>query len=77
MKITINEIKVNAGRRDINEDNVRELEKSIAEIGLLNPISVTQDHALIAGRHRLEAAKKLGWTEIECTVCEISGLLAE
>lgn len=42
--------------------------KSIAEIGLLNPITVTADNTLIAGRHRLEAAKLLGWTEI----CQIS-----
>ena len=77
MKIKINEIKINAGRREARIDNVQELAKSIAEIGLLNPITVTIDNTLIAGRHRLEAAKMLGWTEIECTVCETSGLLAE
>ena len=50
---------------------------SIKQVGLLNPITITPDHTLIAGNHRLEAAKLLGWTEIECTVCDISGLLAE
>lgn len=77
MKIKIDEIKINAGRRESKADNVHELAKSIAEIGLLNPITVTADNTLIAGRHRLEAAKMLGWTEIECTVCEVDGLLAE
>lgn len=77
MKIKIDEIKINVGRRESNADNVHELAKSIAEIGLLNPITVTADNILIAGRHRLEAAKMLGWTEIECTVCEVDGLLAE
>lgn len=77
MKIKIDEVKINSGRRESKADNVHELAKSIAEIGLLNPITVTADNTLIAGRHRLEAAKMLGWTEIECTVCEVDGLLAE
>lgn len=77
MKIKLDEVKVSSGRREAKVDNVQELAKSIAEIGLLNPITITPDHTLIAGRHRLEAAKLLGWAEIECTVCEVSGLLAE
>ena len=77
MKIRIDDVKINAGRRDTDEDSVRELAKSIADISLLNPITVTPDHTLIAGRHRLEAAKLLGWAEIECTVCEADGLLAQ
>lgn len=32
---------------------------------------------MIAGLHRLEAAKMLGWTEIECTVKDLDGLLAQ
>ena len=77
MKSKIDEVKINSGRREARVDNVQELAKSIEEIGLLNPITVTANNTLIAGRHRLEAAKLLGWTEIECTVCEVSGLLAE
>lgn len=77
MKIRIDEVRINSGRREARVDNVQELAKSIAEIGLLNPITVALDRTLIAGRHRLEAAKLLGWAEIECTVCEVDGLLAE
>lgn len=55
MKIGIDEIKINSERREAKADNVQELAKSIAEIGLLNPITVTADNTLIAGRHRLEA----------------------
>lgn len=77
MKIRIDEVRINSGRREARVDNVQELAKSIAEIGLLNPITVAPDRTLIAGRHRLEAAKLLGWAEIECTVCEVDGLLAE
>ena len=46
-------------------------------MGLMNPITVTQDNTLIAGLHRLEAVKLLGWTEIECVVSEADGLQAE
>ena len=49
MKITISEIKVNPGRRPINLDGISELARSISEIGLLNPITIDQEHILIAG----------------------------
>lgn len=77
MLVSINKIKVNPGRREVESKDINDLAKSISEIGLLNPITVTPDHTLIAGLHRLEAAKVLGWTEIECTVSELSGLRAE
>ena len=32
---------------------------------------------LIAGLHRLEAAKLLGWEEIECNISSLEGLQAE
>lgn len=77
MKIAINEIKVNAGRREGSLNGIDELTRSISEVGLLNPITVDPDHILIAGLHRLEAAKRLGCAEIECTVCGLEGLQAE
>ena len=77
MKMKISEIKINPGRRDTQQRTVEELARSIAAVGLMNPITVTQDNTLIAGLHRLEAAKLLGWTEIECTVSDADGLQAE
>ena len=77
MKITISEIKVNPGRRPVNLDGISELARSISEIGLLNPITIDQEHTLVAGLHRLEAAKMLGWTEIECNVCTLDALQTE
>lgn len=77
MKIAINEIKVNPGRREADLTGISELARSISEVGLLNPITIDPDHTLIAGLHRMEAAKQLGWTEIECTVCGLEGLQAE
>ena len=46
-------------------------------MGLLNPITIDCNNTLIAGRHRLDAAKLLGWAEIECTVTDLQGLQAE
>ena len=77
MQMKISEIKINPGRRDTQQRNVEELARSIAAVGLMNPITVTQDNTLIAGLHRLEAVKLLGWTEIECVVSEADGLQAE
>ena len=77
MQMKISEIKINPGRRDTQQRNVEELARSIAAVGLMNPITVTQDNTLIAGLHRLEAVKLLGWTKIECVVSEADGLQAE
>ena len=77
MQIKISEIKINPGRRDTQQRNVEELARSIAAVGLMNPVTVTQDNTLIAGLHRLEAVKLLGWTEIECTISDADGLQAE
>lgn len=77
MQIPIFQINVNEGRREADQDAVQKLADSISKVGLINPITVDQEYTLIAGLHRLEAAKRLGWTEIKCTVSNLSGLLAE
>lgn len=76
-QIGIDEIKVNRDRSDIIPDDVRELADSMQELGLLTAITVDSSHTLIAGLHRLEAAKLLGWKSIECIVLDLSGLQAE
>ena len=77
MKVKINEIKVNPRRRPVNLDGINELARSISAIGLLNPITIDQEHILVAGLHRLEAAKMLGWTEVECNICTLDALQTE
>lgn len=77
MLIKISEININPGRREALEKSIEELVRSISEIGLLNPITIDQEHTLIAGLHRLEAAKRLGWTEIECNICSFDALQTE
>ena len=77
MRVKISDIKIKPGRREAKAKAVVELARSIQALGLLNPIIITEDNTLIAGLHRLEAVKKLGWAEIECTVSSMDGLQAE
>ena len=77
MRLSIKEIHVKEGRRSLDTCHVGELADSIREIGLLNPLTIDRDNFLIAGLHRLEAVKRLGWTEVDCTVSSLEGLAAE
>lgn len=77
MQINIDAIQIGSGRREALPDAVRELADSIKTVGLLNPITVDRDYILIAGLHRLEAVKLLGWKKIECNVSSLEGLQAE
>lgn len=60
--ITIN--RTDRQRRELPARHVTELANSMAEIGLINPIIITPDGALVAGECRLSAARQLGWTSI-------------
>ncbi len=77
MKVKISNIKINPGRREAEPKAIEELARSIAAVGLMNPITLDQNNTLIAGLHRLEAVKLMGWTEIECNIIGMSGLQAE
>lgn len=68
--------------RDLDPAQVSALAESIKEVGLLNPITVYQreiirsgqpvnGYGLIAGAHRLEACKSLGWQEIPAVVVDL------
>ncbi len=43
--------------------DVETLKKSIENIGLINPLTINKENALLAGSRRLQAIKELGWTE--------------
>lgn len=75
--IQISEITIGPGRRAALPEDVQKMAKSMAEVGLLSPITIDARQTLIAGLHRLEAAKLLGWVEIECNVADLDGLQAE
>lgn len=50
---------------------------SIKEVGLLQPITVTEDLVLVAGRHRLEACKHLGMKKIQASIVALDELHRE
>ena len=77
LQIKIEEIKVNPDRGEVVAADVEELADSIKELGLLTAITVDSEYNLIAGLHRLEAVKSLGWKSIECVVVDLTGLQAE
>jgi 16S rRNA G966 N2-methylase RsmD len=67
MKIAISDIVIPKDReRSLNKGNISSLAESMKEIGLLQPIVITENNELISGLHRIEAAKILGWTDVEC-----------
>jgi len=70
MNIKINDVVISSRKRKLNEDKVKELAESMNLLGQLEPITITKDNVLIAGWHRLEAAKLLGWDEIKAEVFE-------
>jgi ParB family transcriptional regulator, chromosome partitioning protein len=60
----ISEIKTNGQvRKDLGD--LTELKASMQSHGLLQPILVDKNHTVIAGHRRLQAAKELGWEEID------------
>jgi ParB-like chromosome segregation protein Spo0J len=52
-----------------------DLASSIADIGLLNPITVHPDGRLIAGELRMMACKQLGWTEIPVRIVDLDDIV--
>lgn len=67
-------------RREFTEEQLTELERSIRENGLLQPLVVRPASAaspagaeweLIAGERRWRAVRRLGWTEVPAVVREI------
>jgi ParB-like chromosome segregation protein Spo0J len=63
--------------RSVQQEVVDEIAKSFEKVGQLQAIvvssaagSVDDSYWLIAGRHRLEAARKLGWDSIRAQVVE-------
>ena len=64
-------------RKDFDPEGLKELQESLSQSGLLQPITVRQApgegeaYELIAGERRLRAATELGWTTISAIVREL------
>ena len=62
MPLTIDDIIIKDGRREVDPAVVKRLSNSIDNVGLRHPITVRKHrdkYILVAGRHRIEAFKKL------------------
>src|SRR5262249_50684620 len=85
VKVRVKDVIIADDRRGCDPETVSKLAESISMIGLKTPISVRTikrvadpaegtdaiaDHVLVAGAHRLEAARCHGWSEIDCFVLE-------
>lgn len=69
MEIAIIEIRIpDRIRQDLGD--LAGLKDSLKTCGQLNPITVTRELQLVAGRRRLEAARQLGWHSIEARIVE-------
>ncbi len=76
-KVAIAGIRIGERKRSLDGTKVAELAASIAELGLLQPIGIRKDGTLVYGYHRLEACKRLGWTEIPAVIVDGDDLRAE
>jgi len=59
--------------RLLNQAYVEAIASSMAERGQMQPILVCKDgdlYRIVAGEHRFEGAKLLGWTKIDCSVLD-------
>jgi ParB family chromosome partitioning protein len=74
MKIGINKISVKKRVR-VQPGDLSKLKISMKKFGLINPITVDEKYRLLAGARRLETAKQLGWTEIDCRIVKVKGRL--
>lgn len=67
-------------RKNLDESKIEELAQSIAEVGLIYPITIKRKnkaYEIIAGERRYLAFKKLGKKEIECIVVKADDGKAE
>ena len=67
MLVRISDIKV---KKRVREDlgDLEQLKQSLRTYGLMNPITLNCKYELIAGERRLEAAKAIGWENINAIV---------
>jgi ParB-like chromosome segregation protein Spo0J len=71
ISIPLAEIDVGPRRRAIDEKKMQEFAESIAAVGLKTPITVRREDRrwkLVVGLHRLVAARRLGWHEIQAVI---------
>jgi len=64
----------NARKHD--EKNLKAIKGSFIKFGQQHPIIINDKNIVIAGNGRLEAARQLGWEEIDCVVTDLDAFHA-
>src|SRR3990170_7903478 len=79
MNISLSNIKIdeNRQREDLDETSLLELVESMKNNGQITPIVIDRESKLIAGRRRIEAARRLGWHEIRAEYFDSLDILAQ
>ena len=75
--IAIDQIAIGDRLRTVHPDRLAELSQSISVAGLIQPISVVAadgGYRLVAGRHRVEACRQLGWETIPAIILDADEL---
>jgi ParB-like chromosome segregation protein Spo0J len=62
-----------ANARTHDEKNISAIIASLRRFGQQHPIVIDSSGVVRAGNGRLEAAVRLGWTEIDCVVTDLKG----
>ena len=56
-----------------DEVNIAAIKGSLAKFGQQKPIVITKNNVVVAGNGTMQAAKALGWTELDVVYSELSG----
>lgn len=76
-EVELNTIKIRFRLRNAKESKIQELAASIKRVGLLNPITIDSNGFLIAGYHRLDACKLLGYQRVPVIRKDTSSVYGE
>jgi hypothetical protein len=76
LDLPLERISIGPGRHRQDMGDLQALADSMSEIGLLQPIGVTADFALVFGERRLRAARNLGWTAILARIVDVPSIVA-
>jgi len=57
--------------RSISTADMKKLQSSLAEFGMVEPVVVNKDYTIIGGHQRVQAAAALGWKEVPCCIVDL------
>ena len=67
-EVLLKDITIPKARLRETMHNIEKLAASMEAVGLLNPITVSEENVLISGLHRVRAAQQLGWETITASI---------